>query len=64
MKTVTASPPSDPPPPAEPWPSGSLLVRPARLARRTDLRGVIEANETYLATLEILPDYAHCGINE
>ena len=40
-------------------PSG--LVRPAN---RTELRGALEANEVFLAYMEILPDYARCGINE
>lgn len=39
----------------------SASVRPAN---RTELRGALEANEVFLAFMEILPDYAHCGINE
>ena len=41
--------------------TASASVRPAN---RSELRGALEANEVFLALMEILPDYSRCGINE
>lgn len=37
---------------------------PAPTPRQTDLLLTMEANEVFLAHLEPLPDFSHCGINE
>lgn len=40
-------------------------VRSARWpTSRAELCGALEANEVFFSSMEILPDYAHCGINE
>lgn len=37
---------------------------PVTPARHADLLLTMEANEVFLAYLEPLPDFSHCGINE
>ncbi|MEQ2009407.1 MAG: hypothetical protein ABMA26_21710 [Limisphaerales bacterium] len=46
------------------WSSEQAATRTVRPANRIELRGALEANEVFLAFMEILPDYSHCGINE
>jgi hypothetical protein len=42
----------------------AVVLASLRPASRAELRGALEANEVFFASMEILPDYAHCGINE
>lgn len=61
--TITLPPPSFNTTAAR-WASEPPAPRAVRPASRTELRGALEANEVFFSLMEILPDYARCGINE